>query len=197
MDFNEVRIEDLQAFISSGQSQLPEPMLHYIDIIDTVRSMYQKYKSKAFIINYLVVKYSITKQYAGRLFVDSINFFYLDNGIKKEAWRNIYAEKLENSAQVAWELNDMETYARNIVRAAEMRGLDKEDPPALPEHFYDRRTIIYHNDVTKLNLPRANRAQLAEFIDNLPITETEKIDAKKDAGILTLNFMDYAEDQAE
>ena len=190
MDTNSYELHELQAFMNSGQTSLPEHMQKYLEHLDTIRSMHQKYNSKRFIINYLVASNHVTRQEALRWYSDAINFFYLNNEITKEAWRNVYAEKLEDAASVAWHLNDMETFSRNIIRAADLRQLNKEDPPTLPADFYDRRTIIYSTDISKLGIKRESRVKLAEFIDALDITELEKDDARKDAGILDVDFLE-------
>ena len=192
MDLNAIEIKDIQAYFSETRCTLPENMQLYLDQLELIRSMHQKYKSKHFITNHLVTSRKITRQLAHKLYCDALNYFYLDNTITKEAWRNIYAEKLDASADVAWHLNDMETYARNIVRAAEMRGLNQVDPPALPDDFYDRRVIIYDTDITKIGFKRESRAQLGEFIDALEITDSEKDAARQDAGILGLDLMEDA-----
>lgn len=89
---------------------------------------------------------------------------------------------------VAWETNDLETYRRAIMSAAELRGLHKDEPPRLPDELLDRRIIIYSTDPTKLGIPKISKKELAEFIDNLDITETEKDIQRRDAGFVDVEF---------
>ena len=160
----------LQQFIQTGKGDsIPEEQKIYYEQLDMVRCLHNKYESKSFIINALMTSYKDLSMYlANKVYYEALNFFYLDNVVKKEAWTNIYAEKLDNAAVIAFEMNDLKTYKELIVEAAKMRGVFKEDKAELPEGFYDRRPIIYSVDAGMFNMPRANRTTLANYIDNLP-----------------------------
>lgn len=186
-------LSEIQTLMSTGKGNLPESAQRVLFMLDTVRAMYQKYETKPIIINTLVRTYNITRERAGQVFADALNYFYLDHQVTKEAWRNIYAEKFENAAAVCWEENDMEGYRRNLLSAAEMRQLNKEDPPKVPDELLDRRTIIYINDPKKLGIPPISRSDLAAFIDKHDITEIEKDKLYQDAGIKDIEWED-AED---
>jgi hypothetical protein len=108
-----------------------------------------------------------------------------------EAWANIYAEKLENAAAAAWDLNDYETYGKLIVEAAKMRGVGKEKTQEIPKDFYTRPYVIYSMNPEDVGLPRENRKLLAEFIDNLPdVTEKQKERLKSHASITNIKVFD-------
>jgi len=193
MDINPLDLNDLQALINTGSANLPQPAIDMLQRMDTVRALFQKYESKSMIINTLVATYGITRQYAGRLYCDALNFFYLDHDVAKEAWRNIYADRLDHGALVAWETNDIKEYRCCIVAAAEMRGLNKVEPMKVPDELFDRRTIIYINDPAKLGIPQINRNDLAAFIDKHELTENQKHKLYQDAGIIDIEFSDDAE----
>lgn len=194
MELEKYDINELQALIDTGVSDMPEKAVQLLTMLDTVRGLFQKYKSKTFIVNLLVKNFGISRQYAGRVFVDALNFFYLDHGISKEAWRNIYAEKLDNAATLCWETNDMEGYRRNIMSAAELRGLNKEDPAKVPEELFDRRPIIYINDPKRLGIPEISRTDLAAFIDKQDVSELEKKKLYQDVGVTDIEFEEDAKD---
>ncbi len=189
------KYELIQAYIEHGREKIPAHLVEYIDQLELIRSFYSKYKTKAFIINHIVKVYGVTRQHAGRLFVDALNFFYSDNQVKKEAWRNVYAEKLEYAAALAWERNEIENYRRCLQTAAEMRGLFREEPPALPDELLDRRVIIIQMDPTKLGIPKVSRSELAGFIDKLDVTAHDKHKLRQDAGIIDVEFMEDGTDK--
>ncbi|MCX6270501.1 MAG: hypothetical protein NTU44_04635 [Bacteroidetes bacterium] len=197
----DIRIEALQEWVDSGQSEeLPVAMVKYIEQLELIRSLYQKYNTREYIIKYLVKVYSnISRHRANQLFNDSLNFFYSNNDIKKEAWRNIYADKFDLAAAVCWQKDDMEGYRRNNESAMKARGLDVPEPQKLPDEFYDRRVIVYQMDARKVGIERVNRYELATFIDNLDVSEQEKVKLQQDAGMITIDLFETpnAEDQSQ
>lgn len=198
MDIEKIEINQLQRYIDTGRSNLPANVKLYLDLLETTRALFQKYKSRQFIMNYLVKIRGLTRHKAGEVYTDTLNFFYLDNAVTKEAWRNIYAEKLDNAADVCWVLNDMEGYRRNLISAGEMRGLNKEDPPKVPDELFDRRAVLYQFDPEKLGIPKASRTELIELIDNLEdITDSQRKRFKADAGIIDIDFIEYAENSTD
>jgi hypothetical protein len=195
MEIDKIPLDELQSLINSGVSNLPAPVQQYMDVLELIRGMYSKYKSKQYIINQLKLEpYKLNERKAKQLFADTINYFYCDNDIKKEAWCNIYAEKLENAAMVSWEMNDMKTYKELIMEAAELRGCKKED--ALEKEPYDDRPIIYIFDNKKMGLPEPNKRELKRMIDNMDITESQKRVIKRDAMITEdVEFEIFPEDE--
>lgn len=197
MEIDDLRYEQLQQFITSGKKgDMPEDIVSFLSLLEAVRSMYGKYESKQAILKTLTSPvYGLTEYRATKIFMHALNFFYTDNDVKKEAWRNIYAEKLENAAMVAWEKDEMENYRRLIVSAAEMRGLNLPDPVRLPDEVYDRRPVIYLLDSKKLGLPPVSRQELGAFIDNLPIPEKNKALAKRDALVEDAEFEIFPDEE--
>ena len=191
------QLDTLQQYINTGRGdKIPEEERLYYEQLDMVRCLHNKYESKSFIINALMTSYKdLTMYLANKVYYEALNFFYLDNVVKKEAWANIYAERLDNAAVIAFEMNDLKTYKELIVEAAKMRGVFKEDKAELPAGFYDRRPIIYSVDAGMFNLPKADRNALANYIDNLPdIPELDKkrlhlegMTGKTDSNILDIN----------
>lgn len=186
-------VNQLQEWIDNGRTDLMRPdMARYIEQLDTVRSLHAKYHTQHFIIKTLQKTFpDISRTRAYELYNDSLNFFYSNNEVKKDAWRNIYAEKLEQASLACWEKNDFEGYRRCIVSAAEVRGLNMPDPEKLPEEFYDRRVIIYQMDPKKVGIPQVSRVELASFIDNLPdLSSAEKFRLQADAGIINIELFE-------
>ncbi len=200
MDLLKPNIDALQEWIDTGKSDiLSDKMVVYLEQLELIRSMYSKHQSQRFIIKTILKLYpDISQKHAYDLFTDSMNFFYQNSGITKEAWRNIYADKFENAAQVCWELTDMEGFRKNLESAMKARGLDIPDPEKFPEDFYDRRIVIYQMDPEKVGIKRESRSKIAELIDKMDLTDNEKDKVYQDAGIINVEFLEehYAEDNS-
>ena len=188
--------EQLQALIERGEvHNLPAHLVEYYEQIDFIRSLYNKWQSKNYIINAVVLRWpKISKYQVGILYNDTLNFFNLDNKVKVEAWAQIYADKLDNMAILATEMNDLETARRCLTDAAQMRGVGKEKPIEVPTEFYDRRPVLYTMRLKDIGLPEVNRVELAEFIDALDITEREKVKVRRDAQVEDIPFVLFQED---
>lgn len=201
MDIYSLDPDQLVKWLDTGQNrELPAEVITYLEQLELVRSMYSKYESQQVILNTMMNIFpEITRQRAVDLYHDSLNYFYSNNEVKKEAWRNIYAEKFENAALVAWEQNLMETYRRCLVSAMDARGVKDDDKNIVPPDVLDRRIVIYQMDPRKVGLERANRTELATFIDKLELNEKEKTKLRQDAGIIDVEFLEesHAEDTAE
>jgi hypothetical protein len=73
--------------------------------------------------------------------------------------------------------------------AANLRGVNKDKEDPLPDGLLDRRIIVYVMDPEKLGIPKVDRRELAEFIDSIDITESEKLKLRKDAQIEDVPFV--------
>ena len=182
--------EQLQALIERGDTKnLPEKVVKFYEQVDFIRCLYNKYESKSFIINAVVVHWPMLSKYqATQLYYESLNFFNLDNQVKVEAWANIYADRLDNMARICFELNDFETARRLTMDAAELRGVGKDKPNQIPDELLDRRPIFYTIKIEDIGLPKANRNDLAAFIDGLDVTEAQKSRVKREALIEDVPF---------
>jgi hypothetical protein len=180
----------LQALVESGEiSNLPATMVLFYEQIEFIRSLYSKFNSKTYIISMVRLKWpNISFIKASKLFNDCLNFFNLDNQIKVEAWANIYADRLDNMAIICTEMSDYETARRLTLDAAHLRGVGKDKVDPVPEELLDRRVILYVMDPQKLGIPKVDRRELAEFIDNIDITESEKVKLRRDAQIDEVTF---------
>jgi hypothetical protein len=67
--------------------------------------------------------------------------------------------------------------------AAELRGVGKETSKEIPKEFYERRPTIYMLDPKLFGIDKVDRRELADFLDNLDITDTQRGRLKRDAGI--------------
>jgi len=203
MKIPDSKYDQLLAYIESGaKGNLPRGLIEYVELLDLIRSMYSRYESREAIINFIYQKpYNLSPALAAKRFSEAMNFFYLDNEVRKKAWRNIYAEKLDRAANLvlktAENAADIEIFKKIIDAAARMRQLDKIDPPEIPKQLYDKPYKIYSLDPATIGRKRPDKRLLAKKIDELPDTpEAEKESLKEDALINTPKFFQDA-DEAE
>ena len=156
-----------------------------MELLEIVRSMYNKYETKNFIINTLMSDvYGLSRYHATNIYFDALNFFYSDNAVKQKAWENIYANHLDNLAYIAIEKDDLDTARKCFLNAAQLRGAGKEKGREIPKDMIAKPVVIYTIDPEKVGIPQTDRKELAEFIDNIPeISERERVRLKRDAGI--------------
>jgi hypothetical protein len=181
--------QGLRAAIETGQGELPEHLKKYYEVLDFIRSLYNQFNSKSFIISMVRTKWpEISYGVATKLYYESLNFFYVDNGIKKEVWANIYADQLDTIANLAFESNQLDIAGKYKLEAAKMRGVGKEQAPQLPDELMDRRVILYTIKIADIGMKPANRRELAEQIDSYDIPEGDKRRLKNDAMIEDIPF---------
>ncbi|MEI6577707.1 MAG: hypothetical protein WCO63_16140 [Bacteroidota bacterium] len=190
MDTIDLNPVHLQQWMTTGKSEELRPMMiQYLDRLETIRAMIAKYNTPAYITNVLMELYpEVTRYHCQRLIADAINFFYCNNEIKKEAWRNIYAEKLDNAALVCWNDNDMEGFRKLTESAMKARRLNEADKEDIPLNLLERKTVLYQIDAEKMGIKKVDRPVLGEWIDklNLSVQETKRL--KMDAGIENVEF---------
>jgi len=193
--YSEITMQEIESMIESGKfKNVPRKLADYIVMMEMARDWFYKNQSKKYIIKNLKVVCKddkgspISDFIANKIYCDSINFFYLSNTVQKQAYRNLYAERLELAAQVSWEEGDMESYGKNIERAAKMRQLELEDPKPEDKNLKNPLRVIYTLDAKDVGVDEVPRYELAKMIDNLDIPETKKLKAKKDAGIEERNL---------
>lgn len=182
LDFEDTSYEQLQSWIESGKSKgMPDGLVNYLQAIELVRTMYDKYSQKKFIIKTLMLPpYSLSEYRAQKLFNESINFFYANNEIKREAWAHVYADKLDKIALLAIESDDYQTAQKCTSEAVKLR-MGEKAIQNIPKGLLDRRVIIYTLKPEDVGFPKVNRIQLNQFIDNLPdISNIERVRLYRD-----------------
>jgi len=173
--------ELLKMAIENGKGELPDHLQKYYEVLDFIRTLYNKMNTRNYIVSMVRMKWKeISYSLAVKLYYESLNFFNMDNGVKKEAWANIYADQLDMISNLALENNNLDIAGKYKVEAAKMRGVGRDEPPQIPFELLDRRPIFQTMNINQLGLQPANRRELSTFIDNLDISEHEKNKVKRD-----------------
>lgn len=191
---NDIDLDDLEAWQTSGDGEnMPEELVMYLELLDIIRSWHVKYVSRDEVINRLICKpYELSRYKSQSLYSDAINYFYLDNEIRAEAWCNVYADKLEKAAQIvlmtAKSSKDLDLYKNIILAARDTRLKAVPEDNGIPEEVLNKPFKIYTLDPAKVGLQVADRNKLAQQIDSWDIDEVHKERIKEDAGLKDVNL---------
>lgn len=197
MKFEDITLEDIYDFIDSKSDKISPEIKRYLDLMDKVRGMYQNYLrfgTKEKIVKHLMKYEGLSRYLANKIYNNTMEYFYCDNEISKQAWRNIIAERQDKlinmSIELAENVSDLAKIAKMNIDLAPILGLDKEDPPELPTELFDRPFKLYTYDAKLLGLPTAvDKKKLGEFIDSLPeLTEKERTRLRQEALIEPLTI---------
>ena len=182
--------EQLQGLIERGETKnLPARIVQFYEQVDFIRCLHNKYENKNYVVNAVILQWpKLSKHQAIQLYYETLNFFNLDNPVKVEAWANIYADRMDQMAMICYEMGDMETWRRMTMDAAKLRGVGKDKPNQIPDELLDRRPVFQTIRIEDLGLQKANRKEMAAFIDNLDITEKQKSKVKREAMIEDVPF---------
>ncbi len=192
---NDNLYDDMLAMIESGdQGRLTDDMVDYLALLDKIHSWTFRHFSRDQIIKLLQTKpwnlsfYTATKRYA-----EAVNFFYIDPKITKEAFRNMYAEKLERAAELILKTatcsKDIDIYKNTILSIKDMRQLDVPEKEDIPDEFFKKPNKIYILNPEIIGRKKADRYKLARHIDQLDIPEKDKQRVKADAMITDIEFL--------
>ena len=182
LEFDDSIYDQLQLFVEQGRTdKMPEKLVEYLQVMELIRSLYDKYKSKKFIYNLLKLPpYNLSEYRINKVYTDALNFFYSDNTIKRQAWANIYADKFDKLALLCIEADDYQAAGKNFEIAAKLR-MGEEKEQVIPSELRDRRPIFYTINPKEVNFPKVNRRELAQWIDQLPdITLEERARLHRD-----------------
>jgi len=200
MEIDESKYDQLLAFIDTGaKNKLPQEMVDYVSILELIRGMHMRYDNRQAIVKFLQQPpYSLSYYQATQRYSEAINFFYLDHDIKKQAWRNLYAEKLDRAADLviktATSQKDIDIYKNIIYAAMEARGLSQPDQEDIPIEFFKKPIKVYTLDRTLFGHKKTDKRLLAKHIDSLDIPEANKQHARSDAMISdTVEFLELDE----
>ncbi len=204
ISIDHVTLDQLQEFLERGSmSNASAELVAFVEMLDKVRGMIKRfdiYGNKEGVIKHLVAFEKLSKFKANQIYAEAIQYFYIDSHISKRAYANLYAEKMDNAANMALmlakDVSDVKKYVEIIKEAAAMRQLHVEDAEELPEGFFDKPIKLLTTDPNVFEFGKANRIGIEDFIDKFPeLTEKEKLRIKQEAGLHLLKiFPDEQED---
>lgn len=209
INFNSISIDNINYLLTSGNMDFLSPEeKEYYRLMDMVRGWRARMKTpggklvtKAGIIKLLrQPPYNLSDWMARRVYADSLNFFYSEDGVSPKAWSNLYAEKLDKLADLAVQSGHLKEAKSFIVEAAKLRGCYDEKAVEIPKELLDRsQIVIYDTDPESMGARKESRKALQMFIDSIPdISDKARERVKEDAGLSTTDLLKrMAEDVKE
>lgn len=213
-DFEGISLQSLNAILSTGSVDSLSPQeREYFSLMEMVRGLRSRMMlpggdrvvTKAGIIKLLKGNYGLTDWMARRLYDDTINFFYAEDNVSPRAWSNLYADKLDKMADLAFSQGKFKEGRALMADAAKLRGCFDEQGAEIPDELLNQRsTVIYTADALALGAPKADRTELEAFIDSIPdVAQVTRDRVKEDAGIkkkdllkrLMEDVKDFSEEQ--
>jgi len=197
-------LEDIHDYVETGDmNNAPPDLVDYLDALEKVRSMKRsisQFASKEHIMKHLQKINRLSFPIATKIYNDAIEYFYLDDTISKEAYRNMYADDQDEDIALARlaakGIEDLDRISKMRERAYKFRKLDETDVEDFPEGLFDKPFKIYTTDAEQVGIIKADRREVAGFIDKLTdLTELQKDILKREAGILPFRaFLDAPDD---
>lgn len=186
-----MELEVLEQYLQGQIDSIPEELVKYMDYMEIIRSLYcVRKKDKAYIRKLLCNEpYDLTAAKFSRLWGDTLNHFYADDGIKAQAWDNIYAEKIERTANALFPLvrsfKDADVWKNMMLAAADLRNKHRKDEIELPEERYRKPVRVYTMDVTALGdgIQKIDPERLKQDILSFDIPEDDKLRIMAEAGV--------------
>lgn len=187
---DELDITEIEIYIQKGEfKSLPDHMAVYLSWMEEAHDWYYKFKSRNWVMRYLIANCKDTNDnhisyyMAEKIFNDMLSFFYADKNFKRNSWLRYLAERIEMGAALALEDNDFETYGKNLERAAKVISQIQIEKDDVDPRLLDRRPRFFVTDAKELGVDKIDRRKLARQIDEMDITESEKLAAKRDLGV--------------
>lgn len=197
MLINDVGLDDLKEFLETGDpDNAPEAIVQYIELLTRVHGMSNRidvYGSKEAVLKHLIAFEGLSRYKASLIYNEAIEYFNTDKEVSKKAWRNFYANIIDQEMNFSRQIQKDTADAKRIVemaeKAANMRGAFNEEIEELPEELFRTPFIVYTCDSELLGLPTVDRNRLSAQIDSYPeLSEKEKIQIKREAQILPINI---------
>jgi hypothetical protein len=178
---------------------LPTEVVEYIGYMEKARDWHYQNNSRLYVIRQLKLEYFVKNQVelsdynARQIYDNAMNYYYADRTIRKEAWRNMLAEKYQIGAQLCLDRNDFEGHRKYMEAVERVLRLNEKDEDTVDPRLLDRRVFIYIVSGKELGIPEVNRTELARLIDTYDIREAQKVRIKREAGSLPRKLLDQME----
>lgn len=199
---DEGAFERIQDYIAGGsRGNLSQKEQVYIDLLTMIYSLDGQW-GKRRTIKFLTSKpFSFSYEQASNMYAESIEMFFANRKVSKEAMRAKMADQYDTlyalAMQNARTTKDFEIAAGIISSKAKVLRLDQDDPQQLPAENYSKQFRVLSLSPEVIGLPRANRDELARQIDGIVAPEAVKKRLRVDAGIDDLDIVKFMDNVAQ
>lgn len=197
ISIEDISLEQLYDFMERGSlSNAPEHIVYFLETIEKVRSMIYRmdiYGTKEAIIKHLIISEKISKYRAEKLYNETIEYFFVDSHVSKDAWRNFYADKMDKVLNFAMEtmkdVSDAAKVIKMMVDITNLRQVNEPDKEKIPDSFFEKPINLLSLDADIFEFGSADKKRLNDIIETFPdLTEKEKNRIKQESRILPLKI---------
>lgn len=194
--------ERIQDYIAGGsRGNLSQKEQVYIDLLTMIYSLDGQW-GKRRTIKFLTSKpFSFSYEQASNMYAESIEMFFANRKVSKEAMRAKMADQYDTLYALAMQnvrtTKDFEIAAGILSSKAKVLRLDQDDPQQLPAENYSKQFRVLSLSPEVIGLPRANRDELARQIDGIVAPEAVKKRLRVDAGIDDLDIVKLMDNVAQ
>ena len=192
-----ITINDIYDFVDNGNpDETPEAIAVYFELMEIVRVLDLRaidYGTKESVLKHLIKVEHLTRHMAEKVYYDALEYYYSSARLSKQAQRNIDADKIDRLVAITMpfvqDAKDAKIVADMIEKAHKIRQADKDEVSFIPEERLKETWTLYTTDMIEAGLEPINNDLLIKQIENYPeITNKEKAQIKKEAGLLTLEI---------
>jgi len=205
MTIDQINIKDIYEFMETGNpANAPAHIVEYLELLDKVRGMFlriDKFGNRDMIIKHLMTAEKLSRYKAAQVCDEAREYFYSETRISKQAWKTIYADKMEMminfAMQTVKDVSDAQKVVKMLMDVAVIRGINEPDVEEIPAEVFQPPFVVYSCDAEFLGMPKVNRQKLGEMIDKFPeLTEKEKIQIKREAMVLPIKLFPNEQEDA-
>ena len=189
---------------TGNPANAPAHIVEYLELLDKVRGMFlriDKFGNRDMIIKHLMTAEKLSRYKAAQVCDEAREYFYSETRISKQAWKTIYADKMEMminfAMQTVKDVSDAQKVVKMLMDVAVIRGINEPDVEEIPAEVFQPPFVVYSCDAEFLGMPKVNRQKLGEMIDKFPeLTEKEKIQIKREAMVLPIKLFPNEQEDA-
>lgn len=205
MNIEQITLNDVYEFMETGNvKNAPVAVVDYLQMLDKIRGMLVRiddFGSTESIVKHLILVDGLSRYKAAKLVDETREYFFRDSTVSKNAWRNIYADKMDMminfSMQIAKDVNDAAKVVKMIVDTVNVRDVNGIEKEVLPEELFQPPFVVYTADAELLGMPKVDRQKLSKMIDKFPeLTEKERIHIKREAMVLPVKIFPNEQEDA-
>ena len=158
----------------------------YVHVLREISLMIQGGKTPAEIKNHLVIVYGITRRKASMMYVETFNYYNIGTDLSPAAVRAYFANEMIRYNRVLMQSNPTPETIINVrdsqARIASLLGADRPEKDDTDAALMPHK-VIYTMTYRQAGLGEAERADMARLIASLPVPESVKQQACREAGI--------------
>ena len=193
----------LNDFIEKGNTNnMPDELVLYMKQLQFVQDRIGRVESPKNVIKSLRAFFPELNEITAKSRLDdALKFFYLDEGMPKQVLNNVLFEICMKAIQLAVKTVKTPEQSLKIVdavlKAKQVKGLDKDDEDPIDPRLLEEKIEIHTLTPSDVGLPEASKRVIAQQIDDMPITEAQKLRIKMDAGVEPRKVLEWNYEQTE